>query len=379
MSALQPQTEVSLITSKVRAVRGAIKLHSTIGDVGTNVTGWTALEVDNNTYEGADTFSVTFAASALPPTNDADWFSTQKTIYVEIFAGIVANSSKWTTDDLPKPWIYGQVDDIDYDPVKGTLRIRGRDLTALLIDAKTTEKWQNKTASQIAILLAKRHGLTPQVTPTTTQVGKYYQIDHTTMTDSSTEWDLLTRLARFEQYGVYVRGLTLFFQPRTTPDSATPYQVTWTQPSSSQAFASSSAKGLRLKRALTISRGIVVVVRTWNDLACKVYHSTYPTGKPGPNSQTHYCTLHNATQQACDLKARSYYRELVQHEMSLSAEFPGDDVLDVTMPVRLTGTNTPFDQLYYPASVKRSIDFESGYRIELEAKNSAPDVAVSVA
>lgn len=371
--------------STARAVRGAVKLHAVIGDAGNNITGWTALEVDNNNYESADTFSVTFAASALPPTNDTNWFSTQKTIYVEIFAGIPANPSNWTTDDLPKPWIYGQVDDVEYDPEKGTVCVKGRDLTALLIDAKTTEKWQNKTASQIATILAQRHGLTPQVTATTTQVGTYYQIDHTTMTDSRTEWDLLTYLARSEQYSVFVRGLTLFFQPRTTPDSATPYQVTWTPPSASQAFASSSAKALKLRRALTISRGISVTVRTWNDLACKVYHATYPSntasksataGQSATKAQQYFYTLHNATQQAVVQFAQAKYAELIAHEMKMSVDLPGDDKLDANMTVTLKGTGTAWDQTYYADSVTRSLDFESGYRMSLDSKNHSPDSQV---
>src|SRR5258708_3913007 len=92
-------------------------------------------------------------------------------MYVELFIGFPADVSNFTPADL-KSWIYGQVDEIEIDPVQNTIHVRGRDLTRVFIDTKTTQKWPNQTASQIATSLAKGHGLTPVVTATTTKVGK---------------------------------------------------------------------------------------------------------------------------------------------------------------------------------------------------------------
>src|SRR5260363_359925 len=50
---------------------------------------------------------------------------------------------------------------LDFQPVEGTIELTGRDLTARLIDANTSEHFADQTASQIATLLAQRRDLMP--------------------------------------------------------------------------------------------------------------------------------------------------------------------------------------------------------------------------
>jgi hypothetical protein len=113
----------------------------------------------------------------------------------------------------------------------GRLQIEGRDLSSRLIENKTQEAFVNQTSSQVATTLAQRRGLTPQVTATTTLVGRYYQQDHVRdslnqFSRTTTEWDLLIYLAQREGFDVFVKGTTLYFQPTTDP-SADPYVVRW--------------------------------------------------------------------------------------------------------------------------------------------------------
>ncbi|WP_261541694.1 hypothetical protein [Burkholderia multivorans] len=365
--------------STADSVRGAVKVNGQI------ITGWKSFEVDNNSYASADTFSCVFAANALPGDRDAEWFSNQQDMYIELFAGTPTDVTSWTATELPR-WIYGQVDKIEYDPAQGCIEVSGRDLTRVLIDAKTTEKFQNKTSSQIASLLATRHGLTPQVTKTSTLVGKYYAIDHEAMNNARTEWDLLCHLARIEQFAVYVRGQTLYFQPRPDPSKVTPYQIIWTPPDARTGSPTCNVEGLKLSRALTVSRGIYVQVRSFNDVDQRVYTATYPssTGKkpstPGTvgssgNAQTYYYNVANLTKQKCVEYAQAKYKELIQHEMLMRCEIPaaGNDSLDTTSVVQLLGTGTAWDQIYFPESITRRLSFEEGYTLELNAKNHNPD------
>ena len=53
----------------------------------------------------------------------------------------------------------GRVDDVSLEYGKRLVRLRGRDRTAELIEAKTTEKWPNRTSSEIATMLAQRDRL----------------------------------------------------------------------------------------------------------------------------------------------------------------------------------------------------------------------------
>lgn len=362
--------------SIAQPVRGAVKVNGTL------IQGWTAFEVDNNSYSSADTFNCTFAANALANDRNAAWFSNQQDMFVELFVGFPVDPNRFTADELPR-WIYGQVDKVSYDPENALINVSGRDLTRLFIDNKTTEKFQNKTASQIATMLAQRRGLTPNVTATTTKVGKYYEIDHEQMHDAKTEWDLLTHLARIEQFSVYVRGQTLNFIPKTDPATVTPYSVIWTPPNSTTGYPTCDVTGLKLDRALTVSRGVTVTVRSFNDAVQKVFTATYPVSKPkaitpgqaapAGNTQNYYYNVANLTQEKVLQYAKAKHAEIVQHEMLLCFDIPGNDVLDVTSVIRLNGTGTAWDQDYFPDSLKRSLSIDEGYRLKVDSKNHAPD------
>lgn len=348
-------------------------ISTSLGDVPQYISGCKGFEFDYTTYSSSDSFSAEFSSSALPSDMNKNWLLSQDDLYLSLFVGVPRNLNSWTPDEL-KTKFFGRVDNVHYDPVTGTITTTGRCISALLVDAKTTEKWVNKTSSQIATILAARHGLTPRVTPTSTPVGSYYQIDHATMTDARTEWDLLTRLAKIERYTVYVRGQTLFFQPLSMANSATPYPVLWIEPSASQGYSSSSAKELKLEKSLAVSRGIIVVASAWNDVAGTWVRASYSgPARPGPNPQKYAYSRHNLSQASLDSFVRAQYAELVAYEMRISVELPGDDALDTTMTVVLSGTETPFDQVYYPDSVKRHFDFKTGYTMTLSAKNMTPE------
>ncbi|MFM0726221.1 hypothetical protein PQQ53_21365 [Paraburkholderia strydomiana] len=362
--------------SKAQAVRGAVKVNGTL------IQGWTEFEVNNSSYSSADTFNCTFAANALTDDRNARWFSEQKDMFVELFVGFPPDRNRFTADELPS-WIYGHVDKVSYDPENAVINVSGRDLTRLFIDNKTTEKFQNKTASQIATMLALRRGLTANVAATTTPVGKYYEIDHEFMHDAKTEWDLLNHLARVEQYVVRVRGKILFFQPKTDPATTKPYEIKWTPPNATTGYPTCNVTGLKLDRALTVSRGIIVTVRSFNDAAQKVFTATYPVSKPKAttpgqsaptgNAQNYFYNVANLTQEKVLQFAKAKHAEIIQHEMLACFDIPGNSELDVMSVIRLNGTGTAWDQNYFPDSLKRSLSIDDGYRLKVDSKNHAPD------
>jgi len=353
-----------------RAVRGAVNVN------GTPLAGWLEFEVENNVYASADSFSCTFSAAQLPKERDANWFSQQQDMTIELFVGFPDNTGQAAPGNLPS-WIYGTVDEIDYDPVEGLIEVRGRDLTHLFIDAKTTEKFQNQTASQVATALALRHGLSTQTTPTKTPIGKYYEIDSAHINDARTEWELLNYLARVEQYVVYVQGQTLVFQPQPTPDSATPYPVVWTPPSKTLGYAQAAVESIRFQRATTLSHGVVVTVKSWNDAAQHAFTVSYPPAQSQSKSseapQMYAYSIANMTPQKALQHAQAKYREIMQHEMKLSLTLPGNDDLNRNSVIQVSGTGTDYDQAYYPDTITRRFSLDQGYRMEVNAKNHHPD------
>ena len=371
------------ISGTARAPRCIVKLGA--ADSTVVMPGWVNVEVVNNNMTSADTFHVTFAASMLPDAFDANWFSEQADMYVSVYMGFPADPDNYSSSDLTQ-FIYGQVDAIEYDPVERMIDVSGRDLTRVFIDTKSTEKYVNLTSSQIATQLATAHGLIPQVTQTTTKALKYYDIDHVVMTDERSDWELLMYLAQVEGFIVYVRNKTLYFGPNpvetAAPYAYAPYVIQWQPASDASGADTANVQTLNFQRALTIGRGVQVVIRSWNSKQAKGFTATFPSaakriqvGKSTPfgQSQVYARTIPNLTQAQADQRAQSLYNSIVQHEMRLTAELPGDVLLDTTSVIQVTGTGTAYDQIYYPDSISRRFGWDGGFSMHVSAKNMAPE------
>ncbi len=368
----------AFLTSTGRQPRGAVKLNGEL------IPGWIDFDVDNNNFFSADTFRCKFAGALLPTDRNAIWFSQQQDMYVELFIGFPQNVNAFSPSDL-QSWIYGQVDHIVVDPVTNMIEVDGRDLTRVFIDTKTTQKWPNQTSSQIATKLAQSHGLTPVVTATTTKVGKYYEIDHVNMSDERSEWDILNYLADLEGFKVWVRGQSLYFQPPPEPTNTTPYQIVY-QVATTSSGPKANFENLKMKRALTVSRGIQVKIRSWNKKYAKGFTVAYPSNvktikvgqsSVGAGGQIYSKTIANLTQDQALQYAQNWYKQLIAHEMVLeNLEMPGDNDLDITSIIQFGGTGTAFDQQYFPDSINRSMSFDNSYAMTVNAKNHAPDSQV---
>lgn len=360
-----------------------MRLGATVGGMKA-IEGWTFFEIENNSFFSADSFRITFVASSLPSDRDANWFTTQTDMYIELLAGFPADPNAYTAAELTS-WILGQVDQVDFNPVTGVIEVSGRDLTRVFIDAKTSQKWVNLTSSQIAQQLAASHGLSSKVTRTTTKAGKFYEIDHTSMPDARSEWDVLCYLASNEGFIVYVRGTTLYFGPGPAAD-ATPYQLIWI-PGQGGWPPSANFENLVCSRALTVSRGIQVVIRSFNHRQQKGFTAQYPakskTIQAGKSTtfggtQLYSRVIPNLTHEQALQAAQALYKQLVKQEMKITVDLPGDVDLDMTSVVTLSGTGTAFDQTYYPDAVTRSMNFDGGFVMHMSAKNHSPESEVSL-
>ncbi|MBA4710565.1 type IV secretion protein Rhs [Aquitalea magnusonii] len=340
-------------------------------------------DVDNNSFGAADTFSVTFAVSALPASFSLlKWWADQTSIEVEIHVEITA-SGQTSKAQL----IVGDVDTWHFNPARMEVVAEGRDFTGRLIDAKSAgESFKNYTSSEIASMLAKRHGLTPVVTATTGKFGEFYQIDSTHLSGEQSEWEILTTLAGFEGMQVYVSGNELHFEPQADPAQSDQYLIQWTPPGDKPYPQANVADDLQFERALTIAKGITVQVLSWHSRHKKTVPTiaSYPKNAksvtPGgstPKTQTYRIIRNGLTPaQAMDM-AEKIYRQIIQHEMKVSGSMPGDNLLTPQTIIRVEGTNSPFDQLYYCDSVRRSLSVDEGYRMSFTAKNHNPNTQVS--
>lgn len=337
---------------------------------GTPVIGTTQVEVIANNNFAADRF---LARVALGPDSFATepfWSSTQD-ILVDIRFGVDGTSFQ--------SLIQGLVDSVTIDPVSASVCIEGRDLTAALIETRSQEAFANRTSSEIASLIAQRHGLTPTVTPTTTPVGRYYQNEHDRVTlglfsQAITEWDQLVFLARQEGFDVFVQGTTLFFQPAEQhPDL--------------RVLQPADLLELRLQRSLTLARDIEVTVKSWNSRQKNAFTQTAkaanrrPSGGAGygPRRPQKYVLVRpNLTPDQALQLAQRRLAELTRHERVIEATLPGELLLTPRSQIALSGTGTDFDQTYFVDVIERSITARGGFIQRIRAKNTSPRTETTV-
>ncbi len=258
--------------------------------------------------------------------------------------------------------VQGNADLVEIDPIAGTLLLEGRDLSAGLIEARTQETFANRTSSEIATILAGRHGLAANVWPTATPAGRYWELEHDSLTlnvagRATTEWDLLVSLARREAFDLWVSGTTLNFVPRD--DGAVPAVVPM-----------ASVESLRLERALTFAGDIIVTVKSWHSRAGEVCVRTARTARGAASSRAYVYVVPNLTPDAAQTYADNALAELTRHELVASIEMPGELLLSPRMPILLQGTGTIFDTVLRVDEVERRLHATRGFTQLVRARAS---------
>lgn len=339
------------------------------------LTGVTEFEVTNASHFSADTFHLKAAIDKLPLGLGIEYWGKSTGDELEIFAGFKDQTGQGT----PKSLIYGQVDDVEIDLVGRTLALSGRDLSARFLDAKTAEHFQDNTASDIAIAIAKRHGMTASVTPTEEWVGGYYEYYHTRMTKDQSEWDLLMFLAEQEGYELWVSGKTLNFQP-PVPVTAAPYVLEWSD--LGQGNRQANFETLKLHRSQTLAKDVTVKVQSWNQAQETVITAeskrvqANKSQRVGGAGQIYTFFPPNLTKDQADKWANAKAEDITKHERVITGSMPADNLLTNRSLIKLVGTNTDWDQLYNLDSVTRRQSVSDGYTMDFRAKNHSTQSTV---
>ncbi len=272
----------------------------------------------------------------------------------------------------PVSVLQGEADTITMDVLNQTVEIDGRDLTARLLDARTQETFSNQTSSEIAETLAARHGLTADVTATTTLAGRYYSAEHDRITlgqfsRATTEWDLLSFLAAHEGFETFVSGTTLTFAPAST---AAPTLT----------LTPDLCLSLQLEHALSLARDIEVTVKSWNTRQQAAYTQTARSAARGQRrGPPHRIVVvrPNLAPNDAQMLAQRILADLSAHERLVHAELPGELSLTPRSNVLLIGTGTDFDQTYYVAELDRHFHAEAGFTERLRLKNTPTSAGLS--
>lgn len=331
---------------------------------GAVIGGALSFNVHQNGYYQADGFSCSFAFNATPETPLAFWgdpaWDSANPLLLDIQASLDGGLTFTTL-------LTGQVDHVTVRLERGIVEVEGRDRTAAFIDNKTQQSYQNMTSSQIVETLASSHGLEADVTPTTTPVGRYYEVDHERIgagefTRTTTEWNLICSLAAHEEYDVWVTGNTIHFHPKSARNQD-PYLVVF-----DRATPYSNAVEITAERSLSFSKDITVVVKSFSSRQGRAYSAhSGQTNAPAGNKFVY--TLPNLTQAECQAAANRIRADLSRHERLISWSAAADLTLSARNLARLQGTATSWDQLYRIDSVNRSMSFDGGFTMNVQAKS----------
>lgn len=300
----------------------------------------------------SDSFALTFAIGPAPLCDIAFW-SSVSSAYIEIW--VVGSDGP-----IPQSLISGMIDAVVVDPIRATVAIEGRDLSASMIDSYRQQDFVNQTASEVVSTIASSHGLTPAVTPTSSNVGRYYGDGYTRLSLGQfsrlrSDWDLVVQLARENGFDVYVQGSTLFFQPSTPVDDI-PVQI-----------ALRDVKTMRLERTLTLHSAAAARVQSWNSLNMASYASN-STGNTAAatatstaaNDQPFLFSASNFTSQQVASSADRYAAELNHLGTALHIEMPWDLALSPRTIILIDETNSLFDTTYRIDHVERHYSTTSG-------------------
>jgi phage protein D len=331
---------------------------------GTPIAGVVDVDVIANNHFAADRFHARIALGADQMSPASFWASA---------TGILIDIRLSLDGATFQSVIQGLADSVTLDPVVGLVRLEGRSLTAALIETRSMEAFANRTSSEIATLVAQRHGLTPEVTATSTPVGRYYQDEHDRVTlglfsRAISEWDQLVFLARHEGFDVFVQGTSLFFTPPQPPTG--PYVL---QPT--------DLLDLRLERSLTLARDIEVTVKSWNSRQKSAFSQTAratggrlsASSRSGALPPQRYVVVRpNLTPDEALQLAQRRLAELTRHERIVAATMPGELSLTPRSQISLLGTGTDFDQTYFIDVIERSLGSHGGFTQRIRAKNTSP-------
>lgn len=369
---------------------GTVRHPRTILALGDHLLDFEQVRISHTGTYQAGMFSATVRSAPGRAVGQWGWWLEQDVIVLDVYAGFPGDSANYSRADLT-PMFVSRVDQIHLQAASNTITLEGRDLTAILIDQKTSGEFQNKTASDVAKQFADDAGLTANVQPTTTKIGRYYDKDHLQLVREETKWALLTYLARQEEVQCFVLGRTLYFG-KFENFSKKPYLIQFDQANEYNASHASNAKRLEFEHDLTLSRDVIVTVRSHNIKTNKWYSVVAKASsgkaqaarsltpilpKTAADPQNYTYTIPNLSPKQAQGKAMQLAQEISRHELRMTADLIGDDVLYPWVTIEVQGTNTVFDTTYYPSEVTRSMT-PTEFSLTVRAKNHQTETQVSL-
>ena len=344
---------------------------------GTPLTGCQTVDIQKTNHRKASTVHATFALHADPAAL-ATWSDQGPPVLLEVQAAfpVAGQAPSWQSVFV------GEASDITIDPATGTVDVAGRDLAGRLIDGKTRSPYRNNTGSEIASMVAAQFGMTADVDATTTMAGSYYQLEHDKLVQdslgkSTTYWDLLCFLAQYDDRDLWVDGRTLYYKMPVDIQSAPAIPFTWQPATSVNGFPRASVTNIKMKRSLTLAKGVQVVVKIWNSKSKSNSKVSFPTSASA-DAQIYSYVKPGMSPANALIFAQSKYADIIRHERALPTSIPGSLVLTPRSVLAVSGLpGSSFNVRYAVDELTHSFA-GTGFRTSFTLKNHSVQSGSSV-
>ena len=258
----------------------------------------------------------------------------------------------------------GLADSISLDPINGIARILGRDYSSVLINSTFQDSFCNQTASEVANCIAERHGFIPGITTTSGMIGAYQCDGYNQMllnahSRITSEWDLLTHLARVEGYELFIDGITLVFSPLNSLQKN--YLV----------IDSRNTQRIKFRKTCPLSYQTRLIVKSWNSWLRQVSLSTEEqiSGQASDdgNDLSNDSGIEiaivkpNLSSQGADQLAQRYMNAINKQDYIVEIAMPGDVTTKPHDILLVHTSGTSFDTSYTVKSVRREFSPASGF------------------
>lgn len=331
------------------------------------------IEIRTSAPYTADTYFIEIPLYEQPDGIDFAYFASTEKFLVQIYMGFPDDTDAFSINNLVL-MMEGESNDVEIDPSQGIVSISGRDLSSRLIDSKVTQSFSNITASELASEFARLNGLKEEITQTTEILGNFLQTAQNYTANNTTQWDMLVNAALNEQFLVYVRADTLVFKPiPVNDDNARPYLLNYI-PRSVTNVIPVFDKGTKINffKNNIVSGNVNVTVKVpYSTYTGKAFHVKLNARNKNSDAATirkYFYSQPGLTNDQAKQKAKQFLNNLVVHSVRFSAELIGDIVLTKDMLIKISGTNTDFDQVYYLDSLVRRMTMDD-FSMFISGKN----------
>jgi phage protein D len=366
---------------------------------GVQVGGLKSFTAIGSNYFTCDRWSATIGLQGAPSGYGAAFWSIESGVEVGLMASLASGGGL-------VPVTGGVCDRVEIKIATQEMIIEGRDYCAALIDHTTNEKFTSQTSSQVATTLATRRNLVPQVTATTTPVGRIVSGQYDHVSDDVSEWRLLSYLAQQEGFNLYCVGRTLVFGPPVV--DMNPLVITYQYSDPAEPSIRANAPDFTLMQNKVLAGVVTVQVRSWNYQQGKPVIATWESQKTQKATQPGHIAYQNPspkmtytraqkqggqgvdgpfyvvrrtglTQQQADALAQKTLADITNNERSLEVTgLPAILGVDARRTLRLAGTGTAFDQDYEIGEITRTFGWPAGATMDIHAKSSSPQTLVTI-